>query len=1019
MNTQSPRKDTISSSEHENELNPNIAVIKFQCSYETRFGQQLHIIGNIEELGLGNEEKAPAMSTDQDLYPIWETTFEITCPVGMTIEYNYFIKGEDGCIIRETVPKRSITMKKGGNYIILNKKSDSSIQIHNRTNYLINKDNFDFNKFDQKISFDSASDIVSSQKPIELIDYENNKMNCDVMNETIDFSLNQKISNKDRVIYVSNYLPVIVVKNAEGNYEIKMVENGSVMSNLNILKMSKKLNFLWVGMLKNYFDYSEDEINEIDMFLQDNDYYMIYPNKEEWENFVIFNNKIIFPIFVDSTVNSEDDYFINYEKYFDSFHLINKKYAETISVIMQEKDFLIINDIFLALVPNALMQKNNNASIGIFIHFPLPASDVVKTFPKYQEIIKSILLCDVIGFHLFAAARNFMTILKRFFGIFPEISKKGLCYLSYFGRTIIIHIKQGQTNLEYLQSLQNKQEFISSEEKYKKIIENKFSIISLDHLTLVQAVGIKFRMIDIFFTKNPALIGKVIFIFLIRQFNAQEHQEIRDEYEKLAKELRDKFRNDNIIYIEYIDEYGLYQRLSLFRIGNVLLYPWYFDGHCVYANEFISMQTPQKSYSLILGENICVSIGLKSVIKSNLYNADFIAQKIFESYNFKPSTQKYEKDFAYLRKNSTVKWVTDFLLDMKRVQFHDSSNKIGIGMGLKFQILKLNNNFKHLTSTKLLKYYLKSKHRIFFLDYENTLVDMDETIAENPQYSSTPIRLSNTVHQRLIKILNNISKRESNLIFILSKYDKNVISKIFSGLSNIGLCAENGFFYKYGAENTFSQLVNVTDWSWKDTVMSILQVFTEKTEESYIVEKDSCISWVYKNCDSYFGHLQGNELRTHLQSIFNNFDIVNDGSSVNIKPKNVNKAAFVSEILKREFKKKDIDFIYYIGDDNTDEEVFNYLKSAEKFFPNFNSNIKVITATIGRKPSNANYYYNEVNDCIENLELLAHFEVGKKVKSSMSCISLSEQLKKIDHNLGTNIKTQLTFSDKKLSVEFV
>ena len=206
---------------------------------------------------------------------------------------------------------------------------------------------------------------------------------------------------------------------------------------------------------------------------------------------IIFNNKIIFPIFVDSTVNSEDDYFINYEKYFDSFHLINKKYAETISVIMQEKDFLIINDIFLALVPNALMQKNNNASIGIFIHSPLPASDVVKTFPKYQEIIKSILLCDVIGFHLFAAARNFMTILKRFFGIFPEISKKGLCYFSYFGRTIIIHIKQGQTNLEYLQSLQNKQEFISCEEKYKKIIEDKFSIISLDHLTLVQAVGIK------------------------------------------------------------------------------------------------------------------------------------------------------------------------------------------------------------------------------------------------------------------------------------------------------------------------------------------------------------------------------------------------------------------------------------------------------------------------------------------------------------------------------------------------
>ena len=1016
MNT-TARKDTISSSEQESETNPNIATVKFQCQFETNFGQQLHIIGNIEELGSWNEEKAPMMLTDKDTYPIWECPIEITCPVGMTIEYRYLVRLENGTTVYESQQKRSITMKKGGSFIILNKKEDNTIKIKGYNG--LGRGDVDGgikNIVNQKTSFDSTSDIVSSQKPIELIAYENNQMNCDVMMESIDFSLNQKISSKDRVIYVSNYLPVIVEKDKDGQYKLKPIENGSVMNTLNMLKMNKKLNFLWVGMLMNYFDFSTDEIDEVDMFLQDNDYYMIYPKKEDWDKFIIFTDKIVFPIFVDSTFDSEDEYLSDYDVYFDAFHAVNKKYAETIGVIMQEKDFVIINDIYLALVPNGIMTKNNNASIGIFIHSPLPASDVVKTFPKYQEIIKSILLCDVIGFHLFAAARNFMTILKRFFGLFPEISKKGMCSVSFLGRTIIIHIKQGQIDLDYIQSLQKANEFKEQEEKYKQIIGDKFSIISLDHIDLVQAIATKFRMIDLFFSRNPQLIDKVIFIILIKQFKDQRKESIKQQFNVLLNKLFTKYNTDKFIHIEYVEnyDYGLYQRLSLFKLCNILLYPVYFEGHCIYAHEFISMQRADKKYSLILGENVCASIGFKSVIKSNLYNPEYIVQKIKEIYDSKISKMKFNNDLAYLKKNSTVKWVTDFILDMKRVQFHDSKNKIGIGMGLKFQIIKLNTKFKHLSSTKLLKYYSKSNCRVFFLDYENTLIDMDETIAENPLYSSTPIKKNDPAHQRLVKILNNISKKESNLVFILSKYDKSVISKIFSNLPNVGLCAENGFYYKYPNQDKFSQLVNITDWSWKDTVLSILKVFTEKTEESYIVEKDSCISWVYKNCDSYFGHLQGNELKTHLQSIFNNFDIVNDGSCINIKPKNVNKAAFIAEILQREFKKKNIDFIFYVGDDNTDEEAFNYLKSAMKFFPNFNSDIKVFTSTIGKKPSNAKYYFNEVNDCIENLELLAHFEVGKKAKASMSCTSLSDRFK-----MDNEFKKKLTLSDKKLPVEFV
>ena len=87
-----------------------------------------------------------------------------------------------------------------------------------------------------------------------------------------------------------------------------------------------------------------------------------------------------------------------------------------------------------------------------------------------------------------------------------------------------------------------------------------------------------------------------------------------------------------------------------------------------------------------------------------------------------------------------------------------------------------------------------------------------------------------------------------------------------------------------------------------------------------------------------------------------------------IKPKNVNKGAFLARVLQDMYmdKKFDLIFIY----DDTDEEMFKYLKSAVKYCHNFVRKIKVISTTITKHISNANYYFNEVNDCIENLEFI-------------------------------------------------
>ena len=145
---------------------------------------------------------------------------------------------------------------------------------------------------------------------------------------------------------------------------------------------------------------------------------------------------------------------------------------------------------------------------------------------------------------------------------------------------------------------------------------------------------------------------------------------------------------------------------------------------------------------------------------------------------------------------------------------------------------------------------------------------------------------------------------------------------------------------------------------------------------------------MYKDCDIYFGHIQANEINTHLQNIFENckLDIVHGKGYVEIKPRNVNKGYFISHILKQEFLKSNLpDFILAIGDDTSDEEMFKYLNSIQNFVTNKNENTKIFSCTIGRKPSTAKYYLNEVPEVIEFMESLNQINNSMKYdrKSSM------------------------------------
>ena len=155
--------------------------------------------------------------------------------------------------------------------------------------------------------------------------------------------------------------------------------------------------------------------------------------------------------------------------------------------------------------------------------------------------------------------------------------------------------------------------------------------------------------------------------------------------------------------------------------------------------------------------------------------------------------------------------------------------------------------------------------------------------------------------------------------------------------------------------------------------MPILNGFTQRTEGSYIIQKESMISWNYKNCESDFGQFQANEMISHIKTLLfqNDFIIVEDNNEkneVNIRPKNINKGFFIAEILKQDNINGEFpNLILGIGDRDGGEDMFKYLNYLKNNFSEIKANI--FSAVVNKRISSANYYLNdssEILDIIEN-----------------------------------------------------
>ncbi len=245
--------------------------------------------------------------------------------------------------------------------------------------------------------------------------------------------------------------------------------------------------------------------------------------------------------------------------------------------------------------------------------------------------------------------------------------------------------------------------------------------------------------------------------------------------------------------------------------------------------------------------------------------------------------------------------------------------------------------------SELIDRYRKPGKKLILLDYDGTLV----TYKPKPHHALPS--------ESLLDILSKLAGQSETDLIIISGRDNADIDSMLGDLP-IDIIAGHGAVMKEKGvwENQVSD-----ETGWKEAIRPLLDDISLECPESFIEDKHFSLAWHYRNTGEDSGSIVSRKLIKLLEKFTDRYRLkILDGNRVvEIMHKEIGKGIAVQKLLS----KRNYEFILSIGDDVTDEEIFEALLPERR----------AVTIKVGNGTTNAKYFFNSVEEVVLFLKLLS------------------------------------------------
>ncbi|CAK4772382.1 hypothetical protein LEN26_005484 [Aphanomyces euteiches] len=708
------------------------------------------------------------------------------------------------------------------------------------------------------------------------------------------------------------------------------------------------------------------------------------------------------------------------DKCWKEYCQVNRLFAKKVIEHWQPGNIIWIHDYPLLVLASYLLRKLRAGSIAIFMHVPFPSSEIFRTLTVRTELLRAMLCANHIGFLVFEHARHFLTACKRLLGLNYKTAHNGMLAVEYNGRLVLVTCSHCGTELYHMNDLLARLDTDARALQLKAafaplVAANKIILASVDRLEGLNGVPLKLRAFDRFLAMYPARRRDVVLVQFGISLDCRpnDYRQTRTYVEKFVAEINRRYGSPEapvVVYEERATMMAL-ERMVLWQTGHIFLDTCVRGGLTMLPFEFLSAHHNHPSHAgvLVASEFSCYSRILNGALLVNPWKADDVVGAIVKAIEM-PAYEMRSRahlNFQFLVDNPVSEWGSRMLADIESAgkiamstNLMSASDKasgdfLEIGFGFDYRVMQFSPGFAPINVDETAKAYASSTKRLVIFDYGGTLswtlcLMDDEASMHYYEDNNNVTKEGGTDDGRLASIrkldgqvrtpvsaatkasLEVLCQDPNNVVFVWSNARRLELEAEFGRIAGLNLVSDNGYFLRKSDSVAWESLYADApeDFAWKTQVTNIIKTYVARTNGSFVTVNETSVTFDYHNCDLEYGEMQAAELYEQLSQLLKKekTTIERGKGFVEVHRFGVNKAIAVSMILS--FCKEKVatpDFILCVGDDESDEQAFRTIRA----FADAEKTPVVLTCTVGRKPSAAQYYLDSVSEVLSLIEALS------------------------------------------------
>jgi trehalose 6-phosphate synthase/phosphatase len=273
-----------------------------------------------------------------------------------------------------------------------------------------------------------------------------------------------------------------------------------------------------------------------------------------------------------------------------TYRKINRRFADAALREYIENDLVWIHDYHLTLTPQYLRRYLSRAPIAFFLHIPFPPFDIFRLLPWAREVLRGLLACDLVGFHVEGYARNFLDCVERLTG--ARVDRDAMQVRSKWGETRVGAFPIG-IDVDAFEGRVAQAPPASIPERI---------VLGADRLDYTKGIPERMLAIERLMEKHPEYREKVTFLQVAVPSRSQvaEYRTLKREIEELVGRINGRFATASWEPIRYLYRLLSHDEIAvLYRDAEVGLVTPLRDGMNLVAKEYVACQTGDEGVLVI------------------------------------------------------------------------------------------------------------------------------------------------------------------------------------------------------------------------------------------------------------------------------------------------------------------------------------------------------------------------------------------------------------------------------------